>query len=276
MINYTPVSPNPYQPTTIDETKNSGKLLLTKIINKVVNVSEQISSNKKWIAGAVLTGVGIIGMMALALSSRFAPNSTGVDGAHGTTENAEKSLINNAINHTPSLNNPTWEQLDNITGIEITVVTSKKETFSDNLIIEPNRIFAVAASFRDSVKTLLFTNYMKLISTASAGGINRYFYHSLKITISKGEKIATHFNRLVIKNARSREFSPQNIDAMKKIVDRLADEIQHLNEYKQNMADRMNKRIEFTQDTANEWHAYFQASFEKINEMINSLLKFKH
>lgn len=276
MINYTPISPNPYQPTTIDETKNSGKLLLTKIINKVVNVSEQISSNKKWIASAVLTGVGIIGMMALALSSRFAPSSTGVDGAHGTTENAEKSLINSAINYTPSLNNPTWEQLDNITGIEITVVTSKKETFSGNLIIEPYSIFAVAASFRDSVRAVLFDNYMALKAQAGPGGIKSYFFHSIKFAISKGKEIATSFNDLIMENAQSRKFSPQDIDAMRKIVDRLTDEIQHLKGYRDNIKRRMSKKSDFGPNTARKWHNYFQSSFNKIDDMINALFAFKH
>lgn len=267
-------TPNPYQPTTSNDTTNSNKPLLGKDIKGVNNVQKEITSNKTWKAAVAITGTALLGTGVFTLVSWLAPGSTALAAANGT--NAESTLINNAISHDTSFRNPVWNQLENKTGIELNIVTSKNETFSHNLTFEPHRIFTVAINFRDSVRALLFNDYMKLVSTAGAGGINRHFFHSLEMAISKGEKLANLFNRLVINNARSGEFSPQNIDAMKKIVDRLMDEIQHLKEYKDNMDNRIKKRIKFDPDAAKEWHAYFQASFEKIDNMINYLLKFKH
>ncbi|ADU67408.1 hypothetical protein [Pantoea sp. At-9b] len=265
---------NQCQNAITTDTINSNKPLLAKDIKGVNNIQKEISSNKTWKTVAAISGTVLLGTGVFTLVSWLAPGSTALVSANGT--NAENTLINNAISHDASPRNPLWDHVDNITGIELNIVTSKNETFSDNLTIEPHRIFTAATSFRDSVRAMLFNDYMKLVSTAGAGGINRHFSHSLEMAISKGEKVANLFNRLVINNARSEEFSPQNIDAMKKIVDRLMDEVQHLKEYKGNMDNRIKKRIKFDQDTAKEWHAYFQSSFNKIDEMINALLEFKH
>lgn len=272
MINFIHVSTNSYRSTTINEKNNSEKPLLKNHINKVMSTSEKISSNIKWIAGAGLTLVGVIGTMALAFSSRV----TGLDVAHGKIQNAEKTLINNAMSDNSSFSNPTWNQLNNMTNIEVHVVTSKNETFSDSLTIELHRIFAAATSFRDFARAMLFDDYMKLKAEAGPGGIKSFFFHSIGIAISKGKEIATSFNELIINNAKHRNFSPQDIDEMKKIVDRLTDEVQHLEGYKDDIGKRMRKKSDFGPNTARKWHNYFQSSFNKIDEMINALLAFKH
>ncbi|WP_416410754.1 hypothetical protein [Pantoea sp. App145] len=276
MINFIHGFTHPYQTTTIDTTSYSDKLLLKNNINKVSNISEGISSSKVCRAVVALTGISLLGTAVAAFSSWFASSTTGLTAAAGTMRHPESELINNAISSNASFRNPAWDQLDNMTTMEINVVTSKGEMFSDNLKIEPHSIFAVATSFRDSVREILFNNYMKLKVTAGPGGIKSYFFHSLKMAISKGEKITTSFNNLMMENARSNVFSPQNIDAMRKIVHRLTDEIQHLKRYKDDIANRMKKRSDFGPHTARKWHAYFQSSFKKIDEMINALLEFKH